>query len=62
MALRHRPPEFLAGAANGPVLAQFISERLGFDRAERLGLGAERGPHASGFEPIKSASVEIERV
>ncbi len=40
MALRHRLPEFLAGANNTSALAKFISERLDFDRAEGLRLAA----------------------
>jgi hypothetical protein len=40
MALRHRLPEFLAGATNTSALAKFISERLDLDRAEGLRLAA----------------------
>ena len=40
MALRHRLPEFLAGAGNTSALAKFISERLDLERVEGLRLAA----------------------
>ena len=40
MALRHRLPEFLAGASNASALAKFISERLDLERVEGLRLAA----------------------
>jgi hypothetical protein len=40
MALRHRLPEFLAGASNTPALAKFIKEHLNLDRAEGMRLAA----------------------
>ncbi len=40
MALRHRLPEFLAGASNASALAKFLSERLGLDRGEGPRLAA----------------------
>jgi len=40
MALRHRLPEFLAGAGNTSDLAKFISQRLDLGRAEGLRLAS----------------------
>jgi len=40
MALRHRLPEFLAGASNTSALAKFLSERLDLNRAEGMRLAA----------------------
>jgi len=40
MALRHRLPEFLAGASNTSALAKFLNERLDLDRAEGMRLAA----------------------
>ena len=40
MALRHRLPDFLAGASNTSALAKFLSERLDLNRAGGLRLAA----------------------